>query len=110
MAYDKDLEARIDGATKTWKKFGKKKMFGGICYLLNGNMAFGIWQDYAIVRVGDDDVVQKLIKKPNTRPFDITGKRMKGWVMVKGTGIKTKTQLSKWLEMGRDFAKTLPAK
>ena len=88
---------------------GKKKMFGGICYLLNGNMSFGIHKDYLIVRTGKEMAEEKL-KLQYTKPFDITGKAMKGWVMVERKGYAKDEDMKAWLELGRSFAKNLPGK
>ena len=81
MAYNEYLEELIDAATNRWKGRDKKKMFGGVCYLLNGNMCFGIYKDYLIVRLGEEEAAAAL-KQEGVRPFDITGRPMKGWVMV----------------------------
>ena len=90
-------------------KVDKKKMFGGICYLLKGNMAFGIYQDFLIVRMDKEQGAQSL-KAPQVLPFAITGKPMAGWIMVKATGWKNTAGLAKWLGIGKQFALTLPAK
>ena len=97
MAYDKALTERVRVFLKDKPGFNEKKMFGGICFLLHGNMACGILNDDLIVRVGPQNY-EDLFKRPNTRQFDITGKPMKGWVMVSADGIKTKKQLKSWIE------------
>ena len=84
-------------------------MFGGVCWLLKGNMAFGIWKDFLIVRMDKDQAVQSL-KDRNTKPFDVTGRPMAGWVMVKEAGWKSKTGFAKRLEIGKQFALALPEK
>jgi len=109
MAYDSNLEKQIDSTISRWKGFDKKKMFGGICYLVNGNMSFGIWKDYLIVRAGPQEAEKKL-KLKCTKAFDITGKAMKGWVMVEKKGYKKDSDMKGWLELGRSFAKSLPRK
>jgi hypothetical protein len=84
-------------------------MFGGVCYLTRGNMCFGIWQEYLIVR-SDPATAQAQLLREHVRPFDVTGRPMKGWLMVAGQGWPTDVVLMEWLVMGRDFALTLPEK
>jgi TfoX/Sxy family transcriptional regulator of competence genes len=108
MAFNEKLAKRIR------EEFGKipfveKKMFGGVGFLVHGNMACGIHKDNMIVRVGPDKH-EKLLKKKHTRVFDITGRPMKGWLMVEPDGCKTSKQVSTWVKEGVEFALTLPAK
>jgi len=109
MPYSTILEQRIDAAAKRWKNVEKKKMFGGVCYLLKGNMAFGIWKDFLIVRMDKDDSA-KALKDRNVKPFDITGKPMTGWIMVGAAGWKAPLGLVKWTSLGKKFALSLPEK
>jgi TfoX/Sxy family transcriptional regulator of competence genes len=109
MPYDTTLEGKIEDVTLQWDGLEKKKMFGGICYLINGNMCFGIWKDNLIVRMAPELAVEKL-KDRNVKEFDITGKPMKGWVMVEKDAWKDKKTMDKWLYIGRSFALTLPEK
>lgn len=109
MAYNTDLEEMIDASVARWKDVGKKKLFGGVCYLLKGNMAFGILKDFLIVRMDKEQAAECLLQK-NVKPFDITGKPMAGWVLVSEAGWKDKPGLAKWLKRGKDFALALPEK
>ncbi|HUJ18567.1 MAG TPA: TfoX/Sxy family protein [Nitrospirota bacterium] len=109
MPYNTKLEEKIYAATQRWKDLGKKKMFGGICYLLRGNMCFGIWKDFLIVRM-DREQAEKSLKLKNVRPFDITGSAMAGWVTVEEAGWRSAARLEKWLAIGKEFARTLPEK
>jgi hypothetical protein len=77
MPYDEKIEHSIDTIVTRWKGMDKKRMFGGICYLMNGNMCFGIYKNYMIVRMSPEKSQEKL-KQKHTRPFDITGRVMKG--------------------------------
>jgi TfoX/Sxy family transcriptional regulator of competence genes len=108
MAYDLKLAERIrsqlDGVP-----FVEKKMFGGVGFLLNGNMACGVNKDNLIVRISPEKG-DALLKKPHTKPFDLTGKPMKGWLLVEADGFKTEKQLSVWVKEGVEFALTLPPK
>jgi len=72
-------------------------------------MCFGIYRDYLIVRAGADVAGEKL-KEKNVRPFDITGKAMKGWVMVEEGGWRDEDDMKDWLAIGKKFALTLPKK
>lgn len=108
MAYNEKLGERIR-AEFGEIPFIEKKMFGGIGFLIHGNMSCGIHKENLIVRV-DPEKHQKLLKKPHTRVFDITGRPMKGWLMVEPDGYKTAKQLSAWVKEGVEFALTLPAK
>ncbi len=109
MAYNTKLEELIDAVTKRWKDVEKKKMFGGVCYLLKSNMAFGIYKDFLIVRM-DREESERSLKDRNTLPFDITGKPMAGWVMVKEAGWKNRADLDKWIGIGKKFVQSLPGK
>ena len=84
-------------------------MFGGICYLLNGNMFCGIQNDALIVRLGDS-VAQQALQQTHVKPFNPTGKPMKGWVLVPQQALQTDSDLKKWLNQARQFTKTLQAK
>jgi TfoX/Sxy family transcriptional regulator of competence genes len=89
--------------------FVEKKMFGGVGFLINGNLACGVNKDDLIVRV-DPEKHEALLKKPHARPFDMTGRPMKGWLLVEASGVKTDKQLRTWVRQGIEFASTLPAK
>ncbi|MBN1614904.1 MAG: TfoX/Sxy family protein [Deltaproteobacteria bacterium] len=109
MPYNTTLEKQIEIIGRNWDGLEKKKMFGGIGYLINGNMCFGIFKDYLIVRMAADLAAQKLMEEP-VREFDITGKPMKGWVMVEKGSWERKVELARWLDIGRSYALTLPKK
>lgn len=109
MAYNKILEEKVESIAGNWKDVEKKKMFGGICYLLKGNMGFGIYKDHLIARMEKRMAEQKLREK-NVRPFDITGRPVMGWVMVEEAGWRNEEDMTKWLDIGRRYALTLPKK
>ena len=109
MAYDEGLAQRVRTLLGSKPGFAEKKMFGGVCFLLRGNMACGVLKDDLIVRVGQEKY-QELLKLPNTRMFDITGKPMKGWLMVTAAGHKSENGLSVWVERGAAFVLSLPKK
>jgi hypothetical protein len=108
MAYDEALAQRIldiigDDMVDT------KKMFGSLAVLLDGNMAVGVSGDELMVRVGADgfDVASA---QPGVRPFDMSGKRMNGWVLVGGDAIAEDDGLAHWVDVGMAYAGSLPAK
>ncbi len=109
MAYDEGLETRIDEIIDGRKGYEKKKMFGGICYLKSGNMTFGIWKDYLIVRCGLKRHGECLRQK-HTKEFDVTGKSMSGWVMVAPEGVEEDRELTKWIGIGDEYCSSLPCK
>lgn len=109
MAYDKKLEERLGKLTGGRKDIQPRKMFGGVGYLLRGNMCFGIWKDYLIIRVGEEQA-EKDFKLKGTKPFDITGRAMKGWVMVAPQAMKTPASLKKWVDQAVKFVEKLPRK
>ena len=92
MAYDLKLAERIRSKLDELP-FEEKKMFGGVGFLLNGNMACGVNKDNLVVRI-DPEKQNTLLKKPHAKPFDLTGKPMKGWLVVEADGVKTDKQLS----------------
>jgi len=108
MAYNLKLAERIR-AELGGIPIVEKKMFGGIGFLIDGNMACGVYKEDMLVRV-DPQKHSQLLKKPHAKPFDITGKPLKGWLMVEPDGCKTKKQLSAWVKEGVEFALTLPLK
>jgi len=109
MAYNLDLEERIDRLTDRLGEITKKKMFGGVGYLMNGNMCFGIHKEYLIIRTSIEKA-EDLLNSEYITPFDITGKPMKGWVMVSPDYVETEDQLLEMLKLGVSFAKNLPPK
>ncbi len=109
MVYDKTLASRVSDVLHRRRGFVEKKMFGGIGHLLHGNMCVGVWKDFLIVRVGIDQYEQ-LLKEPFTKEFDITGKVMRGWVMVDMPGVDGDEQLREWIERAAKFVRTLPPK
>lgn len=109
MPYNAEIETRIHKTVKNWKGVDDKKMFGGVCHLLNGNMFCGVYKDYLILRLGEK-VAESAMAGPHVKVFDITGRPMKGWVMVGIDGFKTDDQLKSWLNKAKAFAKTLPPK
>ena len=109
MPYNLDLEYRIDRLVDRFGEITKKKMFGGVGYLMSGNMCFGIHKEYLIIRTSVEKA-EALLKVEDVRPFDITGRPMKGWLMVSPDYVETEEQLLSMLKLGVDFAEKLPRK
>ena len=109
MAYDEQLAMRITNLFKNHPDITKKKMYGGIGYLVGGNMACGVNKDDLIVRVGPE-AYETALAQPHTKEFDMTGRPMKGWMVVRPTGYETDEALKGWVQRGVDFALSLPPK
>ena len=109
MAYNEEIAIRIKKIVSGWKNTDDKKMFGGVCHLLNGNMFCGVYKEFLILRLGKEKA-EDALKLPHSRPFDITGKSMTGWIMLAEDGFKSDNELKDWLDQARKFVKTLPAK
>jgi len=109
MPYNKQIDARIKKTISRWKNTEHKKMFGGVCHLLNGHMLCGVYKDYLILRLGED-AANEVLTESFTKEFDITGKPMKGWIMVEQEGFSSDKELKKWLEKARSFVRSLPKK
>jgi TfoX/Sxy family transcriptional regulator of competence genes len=110
MAYDKAIEAIIQELYVGEEGLTAKAMFGGVCYLVGGNMAFGIYKDNLIIRLGSPERAQQEIYSGRALPFDLTGKAMKGWVMIPKARLVAVRDYKNWLDRGLAFAKTLPSK
>jgi TfoX/Sxy family transcriptional regulator of competence genes len=109
MAYDQSLAQRIRAELNKLPDLQEKKMFGGVGFLVQGNMACGVHGEELIVRVGPQRYDEAL-SQPHTRPFDMTGRPMSGWVMVTPEGYETESDLRSWVRQGVEFARSLPAK
>jgi TfoX/Sxy family transcriptional regulator of competence genes len=107
MPCNLELEEMIDRLSAPG--YEKKKMFGGIGCLFDGNMGFGIYRDFLILRL-DEANAARLLQDKNMRPFDITGRPMKGWLMVEEAGWRDSDKLTAWLDLARSHALGLPAK
>ncbi len=109
MAYDQKLTSRIREKLGGIPGLEEKKMFGGVGFLIRGNMACGVNGDELIVRVGPQQD-KAALSRPHTRPFDMTGRPMQGWVMVAPAGVAKDSELQAWIDLGVAFAETLPEK
>jgi hypothetical protein len=110
MAYDEDLASRIRELIGAERDLDEKAMFGGLAFLIAGNMAIAAsGQGGLLVRVDPGDM-DALLKKAHTRPMEMRGREMTGWLRVGAAGAKTKRQLEPWVRRGVAYARSLPAK
>ena len=109
MAYDEELAERVREVLSVRSDVSERKMFGGIAFMLGGNMACGVLGEDLIVRLGEEEG-EKALAEDGVRPFDFTGKPMKGTVYVSPERTSGDSGLSEWVEAGADYAASLPAK
>ncbi len=109
MTHDEGLAQRVRETLDEMPGLIEKKMFGGIGFMLHGNMACGVYEEKLIVRVGPEGY-ERAMSMPHTAPFDITGRAMKGWVMIQPAGYESDEDLRQWVQRSVDFALTLPPK
>jgi TfoX/Sxy family transcriptional regulator of competence genes len=109
MAYDEALADRVRDALAPRAELSERKMFGGIAFMIGGNMAVGVIEDDLMVRLDPGDA-ERALGEPNTRPMDFTGRPMKGMVFVEAAGTAADDDLAGWVDAGADFAASLPPK
>ena len=110
MAYDEELANRIRELIAGEAGVTEKRMFGGLAFLIGGNMSVAAsGQGGLMVRV-DPDETDALLEQPHARPFVMRGREMKGWLRVDDDGVSTKRQLEPWVKRGVAYARSLPAK
>ena len=109
MPYDEGLAQRIREQVEAIPGVSEMKAFGGLSFLINGNMSVGVIKEDLIVRVGPEKF-EEAVASPHARPFDMTGKPLKGWILVAPQGYAEDQDLDRWIEQGVAFAQTLPPK
>jgi TfoX/Sxy family transcriptional regulator of competence genes len=110
MAYDEDLANRIREIISTEQGVTEKKMFGGLAFLIGGNMSVSAsGQGGLMVRV-EPAQTDALLTKPHARPMVMRGREMDGWLRVDAEGVRTKRQLQPWVARGVAYARSLPPK
>lgn len=109
MAFDEGLAERVRARLGADPGVTEKRMFGGLAFLYEGNMAVGVTGDELMVRVGPD-ATEAALSRPGTRPFDFTGRPMRGWVVVAASAVSEDETLADWIEQGHAFAASLPPK
>jgi len=109
MAYDEALASRVRETLGDNPEISERQMFGGIAFMLSGNMAVGVRKDELMVRIDRDDH-DEVLAQPGVRISDMTGRPMKGWILVAPEATADDTDLQRWVEAGLDFAGSLPPK
>jgi len=110
MAYDEDLANRIRELILLEEGVTEMRMFGGITFLVDGNMSVSVsGRGGLLVRV-DPEQTESLLDKPHAAPFEMRGRKMRGWLRVHADGVRTKRQLQAWVARGVEHARSLPAK
>jgi TfoX/Sxy family transcriptional regulator of competence genes len=109
MPYDEKLAQRIRHELGRLPNLEEKRMFGGVGFLVKGNMACGVHKNLMIIRVGPHGFRQALTR-PYTKVFDMTGKPMAGWITVEAPGFQADEDLKSWVKLGVEYALTLPPK
>lgn len=110
MAYDEDLADRIRELLGATKGVEEKRMFGGLAFLVNGNMSVvASGRGGLMVRVPPEET-DKLLARDHVEPMVMAGRETRGWLRVSTEGVRTKRQLEPWVRRGVDYAKSLPSK
>jgi TfoX N-terminal domain len=109
MAYDEGLATRVREVMGDQPGLAEKQMFGGLAFLVGGNMACGVRGDDLIVRVAAD-TADSALEEPGARPFDLTCRPMKGWLQVGPDGHAEDDDLRRWVGRGLAYAGSLPPK
>jgi TfoX/Sxy family transcriptional regulator of competence genes len=108
MAYDEGLAQRVREEMGDLPGYVEKEMFGGIGFMLHGNMAVGVIGEGLIVRVGQERY-EAALAEPYAEVFDMTGRPMTGWVVVAAEGYASDEELERWVKAGVAYASSLPA-
>jgi TfoX/Sxy family transcriptional regulator of competence genes len=109
MAYDEGLAERVREVLADNPDIKEKKMFGGLAFMLNGNMACGLTKEDFIVRVGRE-TYDETLRKPHAHKMEFIGRPMKGFIAVDAEGYEDDKMLTAWIKQGVDYASSLPAK
>ena len=110
MAYDEELAGRIRALLGDQPALTEKKMFGGLAFLIGGNMAIGASGQGGILVRADPDQSDALVAASTARPMEMRGREMRGWLRVEADDVGTDAELSKWVDVGSTYARSLPAK
>jgi TfoX/Sxy family transcriptional regulator of competence genes len=110
VAYDEDLANRIRELLAAQPGVTEQRMFGGLAFLLGGNMAVAASSKGGLMVRVDPDETDALLEKPHAAPFEMRGRGMRGWLRVDAEGVRTKRQLEPWVKRGVAYAGSLPPK
>jgi hypothetical protein len=110
VAYDEELAARIRALLGDEADLVEKKMFGGLAFLIGGNMAVAASGQGGVLVHVDQVQSETLVATTNARLMEMRGRQMRGWVRVDSDDVRTKRQLAKWVGLGTTYARSLPSK
>jgi TfoX/Sxy family transcriptional regulator of competence genes len=110
MAYDENLANRIRELIAAEPDVTEKKMFGGLAFLIGGNMSVSASGQGGLLLRCDPEETEALVKKPHAARFEMRGRQMDGWLRIAPEGVRTKAQLERWVERGVTYARSLPPK
>jgi TfoX/Sxy family transcriptional regulator of competence genes len=110
VAYDEHLAERVRSLVGSEPGLTEKAMFGGLAFLLDGNMAVGVSGQGGLLVRADPDGSERLLASDGVRPMEMRGREMRGWLRVDDEAVRTKRQLERWIKVGVGFARTLPPK
>jgi len=110
VAYDEDLANRLREVIGSEPGLTEQKMFGGLAFLINGNMAVAASGQGGLLLRVDPEETDALVARPHARPFEMRGREMSGWLRVDPDGVRTKRQLESWVRRGAGYARSLPPK
>jgi hypothetical protein len=109
MAFDEALAARLRAALGGVKGVEERMMFGGVAFLVRGNMCVGVHEDALVARLAPEEA-EEALEAPFAKPFAVTGRPMQGWILVEPPGLKTKHMLTLWVDRAKSYVRTLPPK
>ena len=109
MPYNETLAAQVRKLLGRRTNLSEQRMFGGLGFLLAGNICCGVWKEFLILRLGDD-AARQVLGEEHTRPFDITGRPMRGWAMAEPAGWQDAARLRRWVNWAVEFTAALPEK
>jgi TfoX/Sxy family transcriptional regulator of competence genes len=110
MAYDEDLAERIRELIAGERRVSEKKMFGGLAFLIGGNMAIAASGQGGLLVRADPDRSDRILASTHARPMEMRGREMTGWLRVEADDVRTKRQLARWVDIGVSSARSLPPK
>lgn len=110
MAYDEQLAERLREMLAGEPGVSEKKMFGGLAFLINGNMSVSASNQGGLMLRVDPDEMDGLLKEPHAQPLVMRGRAMQGWMRVAPAGLRTKRELERWVKRGAGYARSLPPK
>jgi len=110
LSYDEDLANRIRELVLTEEGVSEQRMFGGLAFLINGNMSVSASGQGGLLLRVDPEKTDELLRAPHARAFEMRGRAMQGWLRVSEEGVRTKRQLERWVARGVAYARSLPSK